>query len=59
MNQPAGSPLQSEDDTPKASGELNQFFVRMVHPREILLDDSLSRLDDGRAEDASLTDAIV
>jgi len=44
---------------PKASRELNQFFVRMLHAREILLDDYLSALDDGRAEDASLTDAIV
>jgi len=29
---------------PKASRELNQFFVRMLHAREILLDDYLSRL---------------
>ena len=28
MNQPAGSRLQPKDDMPKASGELNQFFVR-------------------------------
>jgi len=43
MNQP-GAPLQPKDDMPKASGELNQFFVRMLHAREILLDDYLSRL---------------
>jgi len=29
---------------PKASRELNQFFVRMLNAREILLDDYLSRL---------------